>query len=120
MRKIHLKVKIKHLAAEARIIRFEELKSFGSQRDSLAVHRRTVVRDAARQAQIAYALIRGKDYRASACRVDQLKHDRDYAAVYDMVKRFGGWGMANRLKISSFSKYEPIDLLSESKVEKVA
>lgn len=60
-----LKVKIKSLAAEARIIRKEELNKRNSHvREHLYLHRIHEVRDEARAAQIAYAFIRGKSYSA--------------------------------------------------------
>lgn len=58
---IKLKIKVKHLAEEARIIRKEERKAFGMEKWTLQHHRKTTVRDAARQTQIAYAIVRGKE-----------------------------------------------------------
>lgn len=55
-----LKVKIKTLAAEARIIREQEKRSRGQLRGELRDHRVMVVRDEARHSLIAYAIIRGK------------------------------------------------------------
>ena len=55
-----LKVKIKALAAEARIIRREERRSSGWLRDQLASHRMVTVRNEARASLLAYGFIRGK------------------------------------------------------------
>ncbi len=59
---IELKVKVKHLAEEARIIKREERKVRGMERWKLQHHRKTVVRDAARRALIAYLICRGKPH----------------------------------------------------------
>jgi hypothetical protein len=81
-----LKVKIKSLAAEARIIRHEERKSRGQLRNDLANHRKGIVRREARNTQLAYGYLRGRSYR-------QLEHSchrqPDWEAVERMVKRYG-------------------------------
>lgn len=59
---LELKIKVKHLAAEARIIRSEERKVTGWDRWHLQHHRKTVVRRAARDAQLAYGFARGRTY----------------------------------------------------------
>jgi hypothetical protein len=64
-RRVQLKVKIKSLAAEARIIRNEENK--GKDRllkDDLTNHRKGIVRTEARYALLAYAFITGRKYRS--------------------------------------------------------
>lgn len=58
-RKLGLKIKTKHLAEEARIIRREELKSYGDTRDWLYLHRVHVVRPEARATNLAYAFAKG-------------------------------------------------------------
>ncbi|NIT57448.1 MAG: hypothetical protein GWN00_14810 [Aliifodinibius sp.] len=63
-KKLALKVKVKHLAEEARIIRFEEGKTNGVTRDWLHNHRLYVVRPEARATQIAYAFAKGTPLRA--------------------------------------------------------
>lgn len=55
-----LKVKLKSLAAEARFIRKEELRSHGALREELYRHRIDVVRSEARHTHLAYGLIRGR------------------------------------------------------------
>lgn len=81
--KSYLKVKIKSLAAEARIIRMEERRVNGRRRwvyehqgpakrieelnrefDGLHYHRVMDVRRESRAAQLAYAFIRGRDYKS--------------------------------------------------------
>src|SRR3954462_7722890 len=55
-----LRVKVKSLAAEARIIRREEMRTSGPLREALYLHRTHAVRAAAREAGIAYGYIRGR------------------------------------------------------------
>ena len=62
-RKLALKVKVKHLAEEARIIRKEEHRTYGDTRDWLYSHRIHVVRPEARASQIAYAFAKGTPLR---------------------------------------------------------
>lgn len=57
-----LKVKVKSLAEEARIIRKEEKKTVGYRRERLYLHRILDVRMEARASQIAYACLRGVHY----------------------------------------------------------
>lgn len=57
-----LKVKIKSLAAEARIIRLEEARAVGTLREELHNHRVLDVRSECRATHIAYAFIRGKRF----------------------------------------------------------
>jgi hypothetical protein len=54
-----LRVKLKSLAEEARIIRREEQRSWGMLREDLHKHRVLQVRRAAREAHLAYGLIKG-------------------------------------------------------------
>jgi hypothetical protein len=55
-----LRVKVKSLAAEARIIRIEERKTHGQLRNELHAHRVVKVRRAARSAHLSYGFIRGR------------------------------------------------------------
>lgn len=55
-----LKIKLKSLAEESRIIRKEEGRSRGDLRTELHEHRVRVVRRAARLTHLAYAMARGK------------------------------------------------------------
>jgi|GEM_PF-3107454 len=63
-RLIHLKIKIKNLADEARTIREEAAKVSGKAKWNLNHHRKTVVRQAARENLLAYGLLRGVSYAA--------------------------------------------------------
>lgn len=62
--KIGLKVKVKHLAEEARIIRKEEQKNYGDTRDWLYLHRINGVRPECRATHIAYAFAKGTPLKA--------------------------------------------------------
>jgi len=85
-----LRVKLKSLAEEARIIRHEERKSYGSLRNELHLHRVWQVRRAARETHMAYGLIKGLT-------VDQIepkrKSDLNWEAVNKMLKTYGPKGM---------------------------
>lgn len=84
-----LKIKIKSLAAEARIIRKEEKKTFGTLRNELHDHRVKDVRWVARHAHIAYGLIRGRAYE----RMEQkAKHEPNWKEVERLCKKYGPKG----------------------------
>lgn len=86
-----LRVKIKSLAAEARIIRAEERKHPGESLDRHQLHNHRVwdVRREARFSQIAYGFLRGRAY----SQIEQPKNkplgidDADYA--FEIAWRFG-------------------------------
>ena len=82
----HLRVKIKSLAAEARIIRAEEVRTHGVERRSLYEHRIGVVREAARNALLAYAFLRGLEYHRieRKCLVEP-----EWEQVSKLAERFG-------------------------------
>jgi len=82
--RVFLKVKLKSLAAEARIIRQQELRSPGL-RDRLREHRIFPVRREARNTLVAYGYLRGRDY---LC-IENAKSPPDWAAVTAMVKKYG-------------------------------
>lgn len=81
-----LKVKVKSLTAEARIIRLEEQRSTGSLRDALCLHRRGVVRQAARESQLAYGFLRGRTYHQME---RNAEHPPVWKNVYKMVVKYG-------------------------------
>ena len=85
----HLKVKIKSLAAEARIIRHEERQVRGLDRVALSEHRRGIVRREARSAQLAYGYLRGRLYRQLERTCSTSRPGPDWAAVERLVKRYG-------------------------------
>lgn len=81
-----LRVKLKSLAEEARIIRKEEQRTSGVLRQELYLHRIGVVRCAARNTHIAYGLIRGRT-------IEQMEPTRqsepDWDAINRMVEKYG-------------------------------
>lgn len=83
-----LKVKLKTLAEEARIIRHEERKYFGMDRWDLQHHRKTVVRDEARRTLIAYQFIRGRNWRVHVSSCDYTR-TMDLDHVERMIRRYG-------------------------------
>lgn len=81
-----LRVKVKSLAAEAAIIRREERRTREKLREELALHRRTVVREAARNAHVAYGLVKGRAYEQME---GNAKSIPDWDEVTRMVKKYG-------------------------------
>lgn len=84
-RRTHLKVKIKSLAAEAKIIRAEERKG-GVMVNSLHFHRVCDVRREARHSQLAYAFIRGVPYKVVE---PNSKNAPNWSYVAKLVEKFG-------------------------------
>ena len=85
---IELKIKVKSLAEEARIIRKEEGKVHGMRRWGLQHHRRGIVRDAARRSLVAYQFVRGRDWEACASN-DPVTRSRDWPSVKKMIAKYG-------------------------------
>lgn len=91
-----LKVKVKSLAAESRIIRLEERKAKkckkGGLRESLYHHRINIVRPTARSSNLAYGFMCGVAY------LDMERTCRsapDWKAVERMITKYGG-GLHNK------------------------
>ena len=99
---IQLKIKIKSLAAESRIIRTEELKcrknarscgeAYPQQRDkasttrtSLHEHRTGTVRSEARYSQLAYGFLKDMPYRQMEL---YTRNEPDWDLIYNIAKRF--------------------------------
>lgn len=80
-----LRVKLKSLAAEAKIIRFEERRSRGELLGELWAHRVFIVRAEARATHVAYGLIRGHAYE----RIERPKSAPDWDKVKGMIERYG-------------------------------
>jgi hypothetical protein len=88
-RKIGLKVKVKHLAEEAKIIRKEEKRSYGDTREWLHLHRVIDVRSECRASHIAYAFAKGTALAA----VERYPQDIPvsvWSRVAKMVSRYSG------------------------------
>jgi hypothetical protein len=85
-----LRVKVKSLGDEARIIRKEELRTHGQMRFELWHHRVSVVRSEARHAHLALGFIRGRS-------LEQMEPKSDIPPQWDkihaMCKKYGPKGM---------------------------
>ncbi len=94
---VFLKVKIKSLAEEAKIIRHQERQfpreGYGV-RWQLKTHRKHVVRPEARDALLAYAFLRGRAYTQVEGKCHQAP---DWGNVERMVVKYGGFDKANPL-----------------------
>lgn len=84
-RREQLRVKIKSLAEEARIIRMEEKRTHGVLRDELHLHRVGIVRNEARHAHLAYGFIRGRAHE----QMEKNKPPFDQKKVQYMVEKYG-------------------------------
>lgn len=82
-----LRIKVKSLAEEARLIRREERRTHGSLREELYLHRIHVVRRHARNAVLAYGLVKG---RTLAQMEPGSKSRGDREEVARMLLRYGG------------------------------
>lgn len=88
-----LRVKLKSLAAEAKIIRQEERKANKhrdfSLQNELADHRKIVVRREARATLLAYQYLRGVPYSACETPNPDKKNPPDWDRVERMVTKYG-------------------------------
>ena len=98
---VFLKIKIKNLAAEAKIIRQEERKN-GPYKAELADHRRGIVRRVARDTQVAYGFLRGRAYKEIE---PNAKTQPNWKAVQRMVENYFNQG-----RDETDSKYQRMDL----------
>jgi hypothetical protein len=80
-----LRIKLKSLAAEAKIIRLEEARN-KRLRYELSMHRRGTVRIAARNTQLAYAFLRGRTYKSVE---PTAKTPPNWKEVERMVRQYG-------------------------------
>ena len=106
-RSIELRIKIKSLAEEAKIIRHEERKLDGMERYSLQQHRKTIVRDAARRTISAYLHILGRDITEYLPKSEWHK-SLDKEAINKMVMKYG----------DTEAKYRPIGEKADTTVSK--
>ena len=86
-----LRVKVKSLAAEARIIRHEERRTSGAIQSELRWHRTHDLRREARRSFVAYGLIRGKstDRLEGRLKPGNELSDVDWKAIGVMLKKYG-------------------------------
>lgn len=106
MKNPFLRVKLKTLAEEAKIIRAEEARTYYYRCDengvvtlvhhnvdrhnALALHRKGVVRREARATMIAYQYLRGVPFDTFERRPGKPTNRIDWSAVERMVKKYGG------------------------------
>lgn len=96
---VHLKIKIKSLAAEASIIRKEANKTWTNKKSgesgfiydsdarfSLHSHRRFDVRSEARSAQLAYGYLRGRAYKQLEFKCHEAPN---WSRVADLIRKYG-------------------------------
>lgn len=95
----YLKVKVKSLAAEARIIRKEEGKSKNIEvRLGLQCHRTYDVRREARAALLAYACVRGVPY---SCIEKSSKTEPSWTRIQKLYEKYGD----RDLRFTSYSEW---------------
>ena len=103
--RVYLKVKLKSLMAEARIIRLEESRNKHF-RTGLALHRRTVVREEARLTGLAYGFLRGRAYD----QIEKSEREPNWDRVKKMIDKYGvceGGMDARRVQMSAFEAWKP-------------
>jgi len=88
-KRTYLKVKIKSLAAEAKIIRTEERRARRpGLRRGLQDHRKGIVRYEARHTHLAYGFIRGREYH----QMESSTHESpNWERVRKMVEKYGSY-----------------------------
>ena len=86
-----LRIKVKSLAAEAAIIRREERRARGQLRDELHFHRVGELRRAARDAHVAYALVKDRRYEQIE---PTANSEPNWAEVERMCKKYGPPGFS--------------------------
>jgi len=92
---LFLKIKLKSLEAEAKIIRKHEQRAIGQIRTDLHEHRVRVVRKEARSTHLAYGFLRGR----SLSQIEANSNTKpDWDSVSRMVKKYGPYGSAEGLK----------------------
>lgn len=84
-----LKIKIKSLAEEARIIRADEKKLSGSKRESLHIHRVIDVRQEQRSALLAYGFLRGRSYLRIEAKRKEGKPGPNWVRIRDLIAKYG-------------------------------
>ena len=102
--RICLKIKIKSLAAEAKIIRKEEKRARSqSIRESLYRHRIDVVRYEARHTNIAYGFLRGRTYAEIE---NKPKTAPNWDKIRKMVEKYGSHCQPWYSNVESYAVYE--------------
>jgi hypothetical protein len=99
---IHLRVKIKNLADEARTIREEAKKVSGMAKWRLNDHRTGVVRPHARHNLLAYGLLRGIPYEVIE---KKCREAPDFATVTRHARQFGATDEDSALWVEEAKAY---------------
>lgn len=102
-KRLMLKIKLKSLAEEARIIRKDERKVNGWKRDSLHRHRVVNVRREARDSYIAYGFLRGHKYRTIEPSTRANRPGPNWRNVQAICSRFGDY--TNPIDIEELKKW---------------
>jgi hypothetical protein len=86
--KVYLKIKIRSLAAEARIIRAEEKKWPGDSTPRLGLYRHRIreVRTESRTALVAYGFLRGRPYRQLE---PKARRSPNWERVQRLIEKYG-------------------------------
>lgn len=107
-----LRVKVKSLAEEARIIRREEARTRWALREELRLHRIGTVRSEARLSHLAYGLIRGLSY-ADMEQEGELPTEQGAQRILAMIQKYGA-------KTDPHAKLKPTELLEVFKRSRFA
>lgn len=88
-----LRVKLKSLAEETRIIRREERRTHGALREELYLHRTRAVGVEARLTHLAYGFIRGRTYEQMEATTKSPLTPASWERVRAMLKKYGPAGL---------------------------
>lgn len=99
-----LKIKLKSLAAEAKIIRLEELRTRGDLRESLYLHRIMKVRRECRDTHLAYGFLRGRDYLSLE---KSCVEPPDWKNVARMVSKYGS--VTEAVAVKAIDEWRRVD-----------
>jgi hypothetical protein len=101
-RTIHLRIKVKSLVEEAKIIRQESKKTKGMVKYRLNEHRKTIVRDHTRHNLLAYGMIKGTPYELME---KKCYEPPNFSRIATIVKRFNGSTKALEAWIEEAKEY---------------
>jgi hypothetical protein len=115
MSTVYLRVKIKSLAEEARIIRREEQRFPRGHRNNelyfgLRSHRTNEVRGEARAALLAYGLLRGRRY----AQIEATCHEYpNWARVIELVRKYGSYPSKAEAISAVMAWSDPLDAAAD-------
>lgn len=106
-----LKIKLKSLAAEAKIIRKEEGRSFGDLRCEMHGHRVNLIRSESRHTHLAYGFLRGQ----TLVQIEPRSYSAvDWERVYVMVKRYGDGSKTQRTAFDRWKEERAVFVKEET------